>query len=98
MPSITLLILIFLVAMVYASVGHGGASGYLAAVSLLGYDPVHMASSALVLNLFVAAAVASLALYDMVKAIDPSAMITNLCLLQKTGGRHVFKQKRTWGH
>ena len=49
-----LMMLVFLVAMVYASVGHGGASGYLAAVSLLGYDPVHMASSALVLNLFVA--------------------------------------------
>ena len=54
MPSVTLLVLIFLVAMVYASVGHGGASGYLAVVSLLGYEPVRMASSALVLNLFVA--------------------------------------------
>ena len=54
MPSPTLLVLIFLVAMVYASVGHGGASGYLAAMSLLAYAPMQMASSALLLNLLVA--------------------------------------------
>ncbi|MBI2884719.1 MAG: sulfite exporter TauE/SafE family protein [Candidatus Omnitrophica bacterium] len=54
MPSLTLLILIFLVALVYASVGQGGASGYLAAMTLLEYAPAFMASSALILNLFVA--------------------------------------------
>ena len=54
MPSVTLLVLIFLVAMIYASVGHGGASGYLATMSLLVYPPAHMASSALLLNLLVA--------------------------------------------
>ena len=54
MPSLTLITLIFLVAVVYASVGHGGASGYLAAMSLLAYAPMQMASSALLLNLLVA--------------------------------------------
>ena len=54
MPPVTLVVLIFLVAMVYASVGHGGASGYLAVLSLFGYDPARMATSALVLNLLVA--------------------------------------------
>ena len=54
MTTTVLLALIFLVALVYASVGHGGASGYLAAMSLLAYDPSRMSSAALVLNLFVA--------------------------------------------
>lgn len=52
MPAIA--VVIFLVAIVYASVGHGGASGYLAALTLFGYDPALMASSALILNIFVA--------------------------------------------
>ena len=55
MPSLILLALIFLVAMLYASVGHGGASGYLAAMSLVGgYSPAAMSTSALLLNLVVA--------------------------------------------
>ena len=54
MPSAPLLVLIFLVALVYASVGHGGASGYFAVMSLLAYAPARMASSALMLNLLVA--------------------------------------------
>lgn len=55
MSSITLLVLIFLVALLYASVGHGGASGYLAAMSLVGgWLPTQMSTSALLLNLFVA--------------------------------------------
>ncbi len=45
--------LIFLTAVLYSSVGHGGASGYLAIMSLLGVSSVFMRSSALVLNLFV---------------------------------------------
>lgn len=49
-----LVILVFVVALVYASVGHGGASGYLATMSLLAYAPAAMASSALLLNLLVA--------------------------------------------
>ena len=54
MSTSALLVLIFLVALIYASVGHGGASGYLATMSLLAYAPAAMASSALLLNLLVA--------------------------------------------
>ena len=39
---------------------------------------------------FVAAAIGALALYDMAKAIDPSATITDLQLLRKTGGKEPF--------
>lgn len=46
--------LIFFVALLYSSVGHGGASGYLAALSLFGYAPAEMKASALLLNLLVA--------------------------------------------
>ncbi len=48
---------VFAVAALYASVGHGGASGYLALLSLLpvGLAPDQMATTALTLNLVVAA-------------------------------------------
>lgn len=46
---------VFIVAALYASVGHGGASGYLAVLSLFGLAPAAMKSSALLLNLLVAA-------------------------------------------
>jgi uncharacterized membrane protein YfcA len=49
------LVLIFSVAFLYASVGHGGASGYLALMVLFGINPVVMKSSALILNIFVSA-------------------------------------------
>ncbi|MBI4622308.1 MAG: sulfite exporter TauE/SafE family protein [Verrucomicrobia bacterium] len=42
-----------LVAMLYGSVGHGGASGYLAVMALAGVVPVAMKPTALVLNLAV---------------------------------------------
>jgi len=45
--------MIFLVAAIYSSVGHGGASGYLALMGLLGISSVYLRSSALILNLFV---------------------------------------------
>ncbi|MCY7351258.1 MAG: TSUP family transporter [Cytophagaceae bacterium] len=41
------------VAFLYASVGHGGASGYLAVLALFGTQPELMKSSALMLNLVV---------------------------------------------
>src|SRR3990167_2321494 len=56
--SILLLILIALAALLYSSVGHGGASGYLAAMALLGIAPAVMKPAALVLNIFVAGWVA----------------------------------------
>ncbi len=48
------LVLLFVVAFLYSSVGHGGASGYLALMALFGMEPLIMRSSALTLNLFVA--------------------------------------------
>lgn len=42
-----------LVAVLYAAVGHGGASGYLAVMALAGVDPATMKPVALVLNLAV---------------------------------------------
>jgi uncharacterized membrane protein YfcA len=44
---------ICLVAFLYSSVGHGGASGYLALMALFGIDVAMMKPSALILNLFV---------------------------------------------
>jgi uncharacterized protein len=46
--------LIFVAAMLYASVGHAGASGYLAAMALVGIAPDVMKPTALVLNILVA--------------------------------------------
>ncbi len=47
--------LIFAAALLYASVGHGGASGYLAAMALFGVAPEVMKPTALVLNILVSA-------------------------------------------
>jgi uncharacterized membrane protein YfcA len=46
---------IFLVAVLYSSVGHGGASGYLAVMALLSVPLATTRPSALLLNVFVAA-------------------------------------------
>lgn len=51
---LVLLALVFVVAAAYSSVGHGGASGYLAVLSFFGLAPAAMAPSALLLNLLVA--------------------------------------------
>lgn len=40
---------------------------------------------------FTAAAVAALTLYDMVKAMDPGATITDLRLLEKSGGKTPYR-------
>lgn len=53
-PFLFLLILP-IVAFLYASVGHGGASGYLALMALFSFAPETMKSTGLLLNLFVAA-------------------------------------------
>ncbi len=50
-----LLILLLLVAFLYASVGHGGASGYLALMSLFAFPVLFMKPTALVLNILVSA-------------------------------------------
>ncbi len=47
------LLLLFVVAFLYAAVGHGGASGYLALMALFSMAPEFMKPTALLLNLFV---------------------------------------------
>jgi len=49
-----LAVLIFIAAILYSSVGHGGASGYLAAMALFAIAPLEMKPAALTLNIFVA--------------------------------------------
>ena len=51
--EIILAVCILIVAFLYASAGHGGASGYLAFMSLFSVAPVYMKTSALLLNVFV---------------------------------------------
>ena len=45
--------MVFLMAVLYSSVGHGGASGYLALMALFSFSPEFMRPSALILNVFV---------------------------------------------
>ncbi len=64
MADIYLLIpLIFLAALLFSSVGHGGASAYLAAFALIGLAPAEMRPAALCLNVLVA----SIGLYKFYK-------------------------------
>jgi hypothetical protein len=51
--AILFYLLLFVVAFLYASVGHGGASGYLALMALFSMAPDVMKPTALLLNLFV---------------------------------------------
>lgn len=53
MEELIFLFLVFLMAMLYSSVGHGGASGYLALMALFSFPPEFMRPSALLLNIFV---------------------------------------------
>jgi hypothetical protein len=52
--SILITILLFLVAVLYSSVGHAGASGYLAVMALVGISAEIMRPTALALNIVVA--------------------------------------------
>lgn len=55
LPNIEIfLIALPIVAFLYSSVGHGGASGYLALMALFSFLPETMKSTALLLNVFVA--------------------------------------------
>lgn len=51
---VILALLIFLVAIFYSAIGQAGASGYLAAMALMGLSPTTMKPTALVLNILVA--------------------------------------------
>jgi len=55
LPPLTLALFVLAIAFLYASVGFGGASGYLAAMSLFTISPEVMASTALALNILVSA-------------------------------------------
>jgi len=57
-------VLVFIVAALYSSVGHGGASGYLAVLSFFAVAPATMGSTALTLNVLVA----GVALFSYVRA------------------------------
>lgn len=52
--GLALTLLIFAAAVLYSSIGHAGASGYLAAMSLFGLAPEQMKPAALTLNIAVA--------------------------------------------
>lgn len=52
--DIVLAVLILVAALLYSSVGHAGASGYLAAMALIGVSPGVMKPTALTLNILVA--------------------------------------------
>lgn len=53
LSDLILTALIFAVALLYSSVGHAGASGYVAAMALFGLTPAVMKPTALLLNIFV---------------------------------------------
>ncbi|TXI78447.1 MAG: sulfite exporter TauE/SafE family protein [Flavobacteriales bacterium] len=55
MNEASIALLLAVVAFLYASVGHGGASGYIAVMTLLGFAPEMVRPTALLLNLFVSA-------------------------------------------
>lgn len=52
--AVLLAVAFFVAALLYSSVGHAGASGYLAAMAFVGMPPAAMRPTALVLNLLVA--------------------------------------------
>lgn len=54
MDQFVIILAIFTVAVLYSSVGHGGASGYLAVMALLTVAPEVTRPTALILNVFVA--------------------------------------------
>jgi uncharacterized membrane protein YfcA len=54
-PLVSLVIAFFLASLLYSSVGHGGASAYLAVMGLVGMAPVEMKPIALTLNIAVSA-------------------------------------------
>lgn len=55
--ALLLLLLIAVAAALYSSVGHGGASGYLAVMALLGFAPAAMKPAALAMNIAVSSLV-----------------------------------------
>jgi uncharacterized membrane protein YfcA len=67
-PHLLALLLFFLIAVLYSSVGHAGASGYLAVMALLSFAPETIKPTSLVLNI----AVAGIASWRYLRALLPS--------------------------
>lgn len=55
MHEMIFILALMLIAFLYSSVGHGGASGFLALMALFSVETMYMKSTALTLNLFVSA-------------------------------------------
>ncbi len=55
MDQLPVILFLIIIAFLYSSVGHGGASGYLGMMVLLGVSPALMKPSALLLNIIVSA-------------------------------------------
>ncbi len=55
MPNeiLILIVLVFAMAILYSSVGHGGASGYIAVMTLMGMSVIDIRPIALVMNITV---------------------------------------------
>ncbi len=51
------------------------------------------AKTGIEMEAFVAVSVAALSLYDMVKAVDPSAIICEMRLCHKTGGKQPYRRE-----
>jgi hypothetical protein len=64
--AIFIILAIFIVAVLYSSVGHGGASGYLAVMAFFSIAPTVTRPTALLLNVFVA----SIAFFQFERRID----------------------------
>jgi len=54
LDTFLLLLIFFTIAFLYSSVGHGGASGYIGLMVILGFTPEVMRPTALILNILVA--------------------------------------------
>ena len=77
--------LIFFAALLYASVGHGGASGYLAVMALLSVAPESMRPAALALNVLVSSIALSLQLLlPIIVGSIPFAFVGGLISLPAT--------------
>jgi cyclic pyranopterin phosphate synthase len=51
-------------------------------------ETVATAKTGVEMEAFIGTAVAAVTVYDMMKAVDPFATITDLQLMHKTGGKH----------
>ena len=82
-----LLLLLPIVAFLYASVGHGGASGYLALMSAFSFPMTYMKPTALVLNILVS----SVSFYFYYREKNFKWNLSNNLNVCKFSHFHIFK-------